>query len=262
MRDLFDDIFQGGPHDPTAAARRALEPQLRRRFYQTAGVAEQTGAFAVVLDDRPVRTPARETLAAPTKMLAAAIAAEWDAQRDVIDPAKMPLTRLANAIIDGVAAAPDRVAAEIAKYVGTDLVFYRASAPAGLVARQVQYWDPVVAWAREAFTARFVLTEGLAHVAQPPPALAAIRRAIPSNASDAKSLWRLGALSSITSLTGSALLALAVLHGRLTADAGWAAAHVDEDWNMDQWGHDELALQRRAFRAAEMQAAATVLKLL
>ena len=261
MRDLFDDIFQGEPHDPTAAARRAMKPQLRQRFYGTAGVAEQAGAFAVVLDGRPVRTPARSSLAAPTKMLAEALAAEWDAQRDAIDPAKMPLTRLANTIIDGVAAAPDRVATEVANYLATDLVFYRAPAPAGLVARQAQHWDPVVAWADEALAARFVLAEGIAHVAQPAAALAAGRAAIPSDATDTKSLWRLGAVNSITTLTGSALLALAVLHGRLSADTAWAAAHVDEDWNLDQWGHDELALQQRAFRAAEMQAAATVLKL-
>jgi chaperone required for assembly of F1-ATPase len=262
MRDLFDDIFQGEPHDPTAAARRAMKPQLRQRFYGTASVEEQPSGFAVLLDGRPVRTPARAGLAAPTRQLGQALAAEWDAQRDVIDPARMPLTRLANAIIDGVAPAPDRVVEEVASYFGSDLVFYRASAPAGLVARQVQHWDPVMEWARDVLGARFILAEGIAHVAQPAAALAAARAAIPCDVGDVNTLWQLGALSSITSLTGSALIALAVLHGRLSSDAAWEAAHVDEDWNLDQWGHDEQALRQRAFRAAEMQAAATVLKLL
>ena len=169
----------------------------------------------------------------------------------------MPLTRLANAIIDGVADAPGRGGGgggEISRLRPRLLPRRR---PAGLVARQAQHWDPVMAWARDALGARFVLGEGIAFVAQPEPALAARARARYPH-----ELWRLGAVNAITALTGSALIALAVLHGRLSADAAWAAAHVDEDWNMDQWGRDEQALQQRAFRAAEMQAAATVLKLL
>jgi chaperone required for assembly of F1-ATPase len=187
--------------------------------------------------------------------LAQAIAAEWDAQGEAIDPTTMPLTRLANSIIDGVVASPAPVAADIEKYLGSDLLFYRAEGPQRLRERQARLWDPVLAWTREALGARFVLAQGVTHAAQPEGAVAAARAAIPADP------WRLGAAHVITTLTGSALLALALLRGRLTADEAWTVAHVDEDWNMEQWGRDETALARRAARQAEMQAAATVLEL-
>src|SRR5215470_4411801 len=253
MRDLFEDIFVNQPLDPTEAARRAVRPQLRRRFYGHAGVEDADGAFRVVLDGRTVMTPARRELAAPTRPLAEMLAAEWEAQRDVIDPAKMPLTRLANSIIDGVADAVPAVAAEVEKYLGSDLLCYRAEGPEGLVARQAKFWDPILAWARDALGTRFVLTQGMVFVAQPANALAAAATAIP------REPWRLGALNAVTTLTGSALIALALAAGALSVDQAWAAAHVDEDWNMDFWGRDELALERHAARFAEMQAAAAVL---
>jgi chaperone required for assembly of F1-ATPase len=253
MRDLFEEIFINQPLDPTESARRSMRPQLRRRFYERAEVVENGGSFGVVLDGRPVKTPARRLLAAPTRALAAALAAEWEAQREVVDPAKMPLTRLANSIIDGVADAPAAVAADAGKYLASDLVCYRAEAPEGLVARQAGAWDPILAWAHETLGARFALAQGMTYVAQPETALAAGRAALPCDP------WRLGAFHAVTTLTGSALLALAVLYGRLTAEEAWQVAHVDEDWNMDFWGRDELALERRAARFAEMQAAATVL---
>jgi chaperone required for assembly of F1-ATPase len=256
MRDIFSDIFADQPGDPTEAARRAMRPQLRARFYAQAGLREGPEGFEVQLDGKPVRTPARALLAAPARPLAEAIAAEWQAQRETIDPATMPLTRLANAVIDGVRATRGPVAGEIEKYLGSDLLFYRADAPAGLIAAQARHWDPVLTWAREAFGARFVLAEGVVFVNQPAEAVAAARAAMPQDP------WRLGAVSSATGLTGSALLALALAHGRLTADEAWAAAHVDEDWNMATWGRDELALERRAFRFREMAAAALVLETL
>jgi chaperone required for assembly of F1-ATPase len=257
MRDIFEDIFKNQSLDPVEAARRALRPQLRKRFYQDADVAEgASGGFALRLDGRPVKTPARRDLAAPTRALAEALAQEWRAQREVIDPATMPLTRLANSIIDGVADNAGAVAADVAKYLGSDLVCYRADTPEGLVARQARQWDPVVEWARDALGARFVLAAGgLMHVRQPEEALAAARRAIPTD------IWRLGAVQSITTLTGSALIALALAARRLSVDEAWAAAHVDEDWQMEKWGRDDQALERRAFRFAEMQAAGKVLEL-
>jgi chaperone required for assembly of F1-ATPase len=209
-----------------------------------------------MLDGKPVRTPARSVLAAPTLSLAEAIAAEWEAQRGEINPGAMPLTRLANSIIDGVAAAPEGVGNEIAQYLKSDLLFYRAPGPQGLLERQTRQWDPIVAWAHEKLGARFVLAEGVIFVEQPEAALVAARAAIPQD-----DPWRLGALAAITTLTGSALLALAFAAGRLSIEEAWAAAHVDEDWNMEFWGRDESALQRRARRFAEMEAAATVLRL-
>ena len=255
MRDIFTDIFENQPLEPTEAARRAMRPSLRKRFYERAhSGGQKDGGFAVLLDARPVKTPARRALAAPTRALAEALAQEWNAQQDVIDPACMPLTRLCNAIIDAVVPGSKPVTDEVAKYLSCDLLFYRADTPAGLVERQAQHWDPVLAWARNALSARFVLGQGIMHVAQPAEAVAAARSGIPADP------WRLGAVASIATLTGSALLALAMAHGALDADAAWQAAHVDEDWQMQQWGRDELTLERRDYHFAALQAAATVLK--
>ena len=167
----------------------------------------------------------------------------------------MPLTRLANTIIDGVAAAMPAIVAEVEQYLGSDLVCYRAETPAALVARQARHWDPILAFARDRLDAHFVVTQGVRFVAQSDRSGAASRRAVPDEP------WRLGAVHAVTTLTGSALIALALAAGTLTSDAAWAAAHVDEDWNMEQWGQDALALERRAARFAEMQAAVRVLEL-
>jgi chaperone required for assembly of F1-ATPase len=266
MRDIFEEIFINQPLDPMESARQGARPQLRKRFYERAAVGDALadGGFPILLDGKPVRTPARRHLAAPTHALAERIAQEWNAQEDVIDPARMPLTRLANAIIDAVADNPAPVADEIAKYLGSDLVCYRADSPEGLVAAQTQCWDPVLAWAHDALGACFVQIQGVMFSAQPDEAIAAARAAIPSSAGKiaVKDIWSLGAMSSITTLTGSALLALALAAGAITPEAAWAAAHVDEDFQMRQWGSDDLALARRAYRLTEFEAAATVLALL
>jgi chaperone required for assembly of F1-ATPase len=255
MRDIFDDIYRNNPIDPEEAARRNMRVDLRKRFYEKSAIEPNEGAFRVLLDGKPVKTPARRMLAAPVKTLATEIAAEWNAQKDVIDPSRMPLTRLANSVIDGVVDAPGPVMDEIEKYLGSDLLFYRADGPEGLTQAQERHWDPVVAWARDHLGARFILAEGVVFAPQPNEAIAAARRAIPDHP------WRLGAVHSVTTLTGSALLALALAAGRLDTDAAWAAAHVDEDWNLATWGQDEAALARRAIHYAEMQAAARVLEL-
>ena len=256
MRDIFEDLLGNAPIDPVEAARRSLRPSLRQRFYARAAAgAGPPGAHPILLDGRAVRTPAGNALAAPARELATMIAAEWDSQGERIDPATMPLTRFANTVIDSVATNPQPVAQEIARYLGSDLLCYRAGTPDGLVRAQARHWDPILAWARDALGARFVLSEGVMFVAQPDGALAAARQAIPSDP------WRLGAANVITTLTGSALVALAIAHGQLGLDAAWDAANVDEDWNMNFWGRDEFALQRRETRFADMQAAAKVLSL-
>ena len=259
MKEPLDNHQTDGPAE---AARRAVRPVLRRRFYKTVTIAagengqsEQAG-HSVCLDGKPIRTPGRRALAAPLAELARALADEWAAQDEYIDPGKMPLTRLANTIIDGVGAAQDQVAAEIRKYLASDLVFYRAESPAPLRARQAQHWDPLLSWARQAFGADFKLAAGVVHVAQATPALDAAGAALP------REPWRLGALHAATTLTGSALVALALMHGAITPEAAWQAAHVDEDWNMEQWGKDEIALARRGVRFAEFSAAALVLRTL
>jgi chaperone required for assembly of F1-ATPase len=257
MRELFEQFEDIPRLGPMESARRGLRTPVRQRFYRDADVGqEDDGGFPVLLDGRPIQTPARRKLAAPTQGLAEALAAEWEAQREVINPALMPLTRLANTIIDGVTHERHAVAADIAKYFGSDLLFYRAGEPHGLIARQAALWDPVLAWARAELGAHFILSEGVVFVTQPERAVAAARAALPSDP------WRLGAMHSITTLTGSALLALAVLREHLSALDAWAAAHVDEEWQMQQWGEDDLALARRASRWEEMLAAAMALELL
>jgi chaperone required for assembly of F1-ATPase len=255
MRDVFEEIFalQGLESvNPSESARRNMRA-LKRRFYEAVAVRDDPAGFAIELDGRPIRTPARRMLAAPRRPLAEALAAEWRAQTAFINPAEMPMTRIANTIVDGVAAAQDEVAGEIVKYLGSDLVCYRAATPEGLVARQSRHWDPILAWAKAALGAGFATVQGIVHVPQPDDAIASARAAIPRDP------WRLGAVHVVTTLTGSALIALALARGDIGLDAAWAAAHVDEDWNMELWGRDDLALKRRTYRSAEMTAAACVL---
>ena len=255
MREILEELFANQPLDPMEAARRAMRPNLRQRFYEAATSQPEAGGYAVLLDGKVIRTPARQPLVFPTQALADAVAAEWQDQQKVIDPARMPLTRLANSIIDGVTASASAVVAEVEKYLGSDLLFYRADGPDRLVARQQELWDPIVAWARIALSARFELVEGVIHVAQPLQSIKAAAAAIPRDP------WRLGAVHSLTTLTGSALIALALAHKALSPDAAWTAAHVDEDWNMELWGRDTLAVARREQQLSEMNSAATILAL-
>lgn len=256
---MFDDWFAKNQQDPAAydpisTARAAAKPVFPKRFYTQASTGEGEGGWRLLLDGRPAKTPGRNALAFPTQALGEAVAEEWNAQVEFIDPRRMPITRIANSIIDGVAPDPGPVADDIVKYAGTDLICYRADGPQTLVERQTALWDPVLAWARDALGARLILSEGVMHVAQPEAAIDALRRALPAGDG-----WRIGATHVVTTLTGSALLAIALLHGRLGADEAWAAAHVDEDFQVSQWGEDEEAAERRAVRLTEMMAAAKVL---
>lgn len=238
--------------DPMRAVREHGKPVLPKRFYEAAGVAEGEGGFRLTLDGRPANTPARNPLAAPTLALAERLAAEWAAQGETIDPSRMPVTRLVNTAIDGVAPRMGAVAEDLWTYAGTDLVAYRAAAPERLVAAQADAWDPVVAWAHDALGVRLILGEGVMHVDQPADTVAALRRAV----SAIDDPFRLAALHTLTTLTGSLLIALAVLHGHLDADAAWDAAHVDETYQAAIWGADADAASRLAFRKAEFVAAA------
>ena len=242
---------------PSALGREPA-PSRPRRFYAAATVAARDDGYALLLDGRPARTPAKRDLRLPNEPSAAALAAEWNAQAGVIDPAAMPLTRLANTAIDGVAAQMRAVSDEVKTYLSSDLLAYRAGGPASLVEAQERAWDPVIAWAREAFGARFLLAEGVTFVAQPPATLAAMGGAVDAVVgAGAAAPFRLAALHVMTTLTGSALLALSVMQGRLPTEAVWAAAHVDELFQESQWGRDQEALERRERRWAEMRAAAT-----
>ena len=238
---------------------RQAPPAKPRRFYAAATVDERDGGFALLLDGRAAKTPAKRALALPSEAAALAVAAEWSAQATVIDPAVMPLTRIANSAIDGVAEQMAAVADEVKTYVTSDLLAYRAAEPEQLVAAQAEAWDPVLAWVREAFGARFTLAEGVTFVAQPPATLAALGQVVDAIVGQGPAApFRLAALHVMTTLTGSALLALAVMHGRLAPEEAWAAAHVDETFQESRWGSDAEALERRRRRLADMRAAATL----
>ncbi len=242
--------------DPRNGVRGAGAVAMPRRFWKQAGTRrEADGRFVLVLDGRPAHTPARSLLCLPTRAAAEAVAVEWQAQGDHLDPSAMPMTRLANTAIDGVAPAMARVAEEVARYGASDLLCYRAGEPARLVERQNALWNPVLEWARDALGACFVLAQGVMFVAQPEPAREAVRHAVEAIADP----FALAALATVTSLTGSVLLGLALAHGHLDTAAAWTAAHCDEDFQMEVWGADDEALERRARRWAEMQAAALLL---
>jgi chaperone required for assembly of F1-ATPase len=254
MRELFDEVAGKSGLDPEEAVRRTTRGPRRTRFYAHAGVVDSSDGFAITLDDKPIRTPSGRALTAPTREIADGIAAEWNAQKEIIDPLTMPLTRLANSVIDAVVDRVEAVTDDIAKYLGSDLLFYRAGHPQALVAREAAAWDPVVFWAADALAAHFILAEGIVHVRQPDSAIAAARGALPADP------WSVAALHVVTTLTGSALLALALLHGVLDQDQVWAAAHVDDDWNISQLGVDEEVAARRAARLVDFRAAASMLK--
>jgi len=254
MRELFDEVAGKSPLDQEEAVRRATRAPRRQRFYARVGVVEAPDGFVITLDDKPVRTPSGRALAAPNREIADGIVAEWDGQQETIDPLTMPLTRLANSVIDAVVDRVEAVIDDVAKYFGSDLLFYRAGHPEALVAREAAHWDPIVFWAADALGAHFILAEGIVHVRQPDSAIAAARAALPTNA------WSIAALHVVTTLTGSALLALALMRGVIDQDQAWAAAHVDEDWNIEQWGRDEEVAARRAARRVDFRAAAAVLK--
>jgi chaperone required for assembly of F1-ATPase len=246
----------GEGSDPVADAQRLARPELPKRFYKRATAESAAdGGFALKLDGRGAKTPARNPLVVRDRPVAEALAGEWNAVGERIDPAAMPLTRLVNSAIDRVAGEMEAVRQDIVAYAGTDALCYRAEGPESLVSAETEAWDPLLAWAREALGVRFLLAGGIMHVRQDDATLAAFGEALKPLDS-----LKLAALHVATTLTGSAILALALARGRLAPDHAWDAAHVGEDWQMRQWGRDEVAMQRRAARRAEFDAAALVLR--
>jgi chaperone required for assembly of F1-ATPase len=239
--------------DPRASARGPS--QLPKRFYAHAAVEPEAGRFILKLDGRPARTPARHVLAVPSRALGEAIATEWEGQAEIIDPSTMPVTRLANAALDGVAGRLHEVAGSIAAYARTDLLCYRAAEPPALVQRQAKLWDPIVRSVERRIGTRFVMSEGVMHVAQPETTLAALDAEI----AGFEEPFRLAGLNLATTLTGSVLIALALAWHEIDEHAAWTAAHLDEDWNISQWGEDAEAAERRMSRRADFGAAVLAL---
>ncbi len=228
-----------------------------KRFYKQAAAAPAAGGYQILLDDRQVRTPARAALEVPTLGLAEAIAGEWNAQGEKIDPRAMPLTGLANAAIDRVAPDPESFARSLAQFGESDLLCYRAESPDKLVARQAELWDPLLAWAQQRYDVNFETVAGIIHRAQPAHTVAQLALAVAS-----RTPYELAAMSPLVTIAGSLVIALALVEEAVDLDTAWNAASLDEQWQIEQWGEDPEAAARLANRRAEFEAAYRFLKLL
>ncbi len=227
-----------------------------KRFWKEVRVEPEAGGWALHLDHRPVRTPAGASCLLPTRALAEAVAEEWTAQGEEVDPRVMPLTRSANSAIDRVMPDPAAVADGIAAYGGTDLVCYRAPHPEGLKRHEAEAWDPLVEWAAAALGAPLLLAEGVIHIRQPARSLERLSEVVHGHGP-----WELTALHELVTLSGSLVIGLAVSHGRLDPAAAWAASRVDEDWNIEEWGEDAEAAAAAARRRRDFAEAARLLTL-
>ena len=222
-----------------------------KRFWKEAGIEPTEGGYTIRLDGRAVRTPSKALLVVPTPDMATTIAAEWDAQQGEIKPDTMPYTRTANSAIDKVAVQFDDVATMLSAYGGSDHLCYRATGPEPLVARQAAAWDPLLAWAAQSLDLHLTVTAGIMHVAQPEAALARATALVA-----ALNPFQLAAFHDLVALSGSLVLALAVIHGRLDPDTAWRLSRIDEDWQIEEWGEDEEAAELTAVKqAAFLQAA-------
>lgn len=230
---------------------------VRKRFWKSASAEPREEGFAVLLDGRPIRTPAGAPVLAPTEALARAAADEWDAQEDSVDPSAMPVTRALNSAIDRVAPNREAVAAMIAEYGGSDLLCYRAPHPDPLVRRQSEGWDPLLDWARTRYGAPLICVSGVMHQAQPEASVAALAEAV--GACDA---FRLTALHDLVTISGSLVLGLAVAERRLEADEAYALSRIDEDFQAELWGQDAEAAEAAERKRADFRAAARFLSLL
>ena len=225
-----------------------------KRFYQDVGAVPVDGGFAVLLDGRPVRTPGRNLLVLPTDTLAVAIADEWAAQGDQIVATTMPLLRLANTVVDGVAVNRAGVIDTILRFGENDLLCYRAHQPPELAARQREGWDPLLDWVRQRHGAHMRTAEGLTHIDQTPDALLALREAL-----EEFDPFTLGALHVIASITGSAVLALAAAHGFISGPNAFALSRIDEVYQAEKWGEDAEAAKRAGNLAHELDMAVALM---
>lgn len=228
-----------------------------KRFYKQVAVIDADDGFGIALDGKPVRTPAKLPLTVPTRGLAEAIATEWEAQEEEVKPATMPLTQLASTSIDGVRGRLKAVASAAAEYGGSELVCYRAEEPEELVQRQAALWNPLLDWAAHRYDAHLLVTSGIIHKAQPENALRALRAAI-----DALDEWRLTALQNCIGITGSLLVSLGVVEGHLTPEQAFDLAQLDENYQIEKWGEDWEAADRRANQRADLSSTHRFLSML
>ncbi len=256
MREFLDDAHSHRD-DGYGRAQHLQKQQLPKRFYSATGIGAVPGGFTVTLDGRPTRTPGQVNVLVPSATIATTMAEEWAGQGEFIDPGTMPTVRLVNSALEGGEATLGAMRDEIAKYAGNDLLLYRADSPEALVAAQERHWDAVLVSVARRFGVAFQPTIGIIHQAQPVATLGRLRAAL-----DDEPLLPVAAMLSITGITGSGLLAMALRHGLLDAEQIWLAAHVDEDYQMRMWGEVSEAAERREKRRREFDAAVKVLEAL
>ncbi|MEM9332245.1 MAG: ATP12 family protein [Pseudomonadota bacterium] len=255
MRDILENAEgaeERGETGPGKANREYDKKQFPKRFYKTVSVKEQEeGGFALLLDEKPLQSPGKNRLLAPTLNSAELLAEEWRKIETEINPMSMPMTRLANTAIDGVSQETQAVMEDITRYASSDLLLYRADTPEGLIENQMKHWDPLLDWAAEAFDAQFETGTGIIHVPQSKDTLTKFGMRLQRF----QSAYALTCIHTLTSLSGSAIIALALAEQHIDAETGWKAAHVDEDWNISLWGEDFEAAERRRLRWLDFEAA-------
>jgi chaperone required for assembly of F1-ATPase len=256
MREFLEDAYEHR-EDGYGRAQHLNKVELPKRFYKEVGIGSAPGGYAVTLDGKTPRTPGQVPVVVPQQALAEAMAAEWAAQGEFIDPKVMPIVRLVNSAIEAGEERLPALRAEIVKYAGNDLLLYRADTPRELIAEQERVWDAALVKLARHFEIGFQPTIGILH--QPQPALTLERLA--GSVADVP-LIEVVALNSLTGLTGSGLLAIALREGLMTPEEVWTAAHVDEDHNIRLWGEVDEARERRAKRRLEFDAAIRVLELI
>ena len=259
MRDILEDAEGAaarGDIGPGKANRERDLQKFPKKFYEEASIKEMEDGFSIELDGRPVKTPGRQVLTLPGKASAQILADEWNAAEEVINPLKMPATRLANTAIDGVVNEMQAVMEDITRYSASDLVCYRAANPQGLVEKQREHWNPVLDWAMSELGASFETGEGIAFITQPKEAIALFGARLKNYADP----FKLASIHTFTSISGSALIALALAEEHIDAETAWTKAHVDEDWNISQWGEDFEAQERRAQKWIDFSTADKLLK--
>lgn len=254
MSDFLKNVKKGtedpGVQNPLKAAQVAMQPELPKRFYKECTVVKAEGAFLVLLDGKSIKTPGKNTICLPTREAAEILCREWQAQETVIDPKSMHATRIVNTAIDGISQNVQGVLDDIVKYAGSDLLCYRAEAPQDLVEKQASHWDPILNWVRIEFEAKFFLVQGIMPASQSEETISAFKSAV----DEYQDPISVACLHTFTSMSGSALLALALAKKQISPEAAWEAAHVDEHWNESLWGEDFEAIAARAKKFDEFLA--------
>lgn len=258
MLETLEDIEKAAVKDPMRVASLSARSQLRKRFYKQATVFSDVSNINIHLDGKSIKTPGGEVLSLPNIHVGELVVDEWNQQEEKIDPQTMPVTRLINTSIDGVSKDMQPVKDDIIQFAGSDLLCYRADSPEGLVTNQRKYWEPLIEWAGSSLGATFSVQTGIMHVSQSNECIVAFGEHV--NLIDEPAM--LTALHSLTAISGSAIIALAIFKNEIDIVYGWNAAHVDEDWQISQWGDDSDAQAFRAARKVEFEASVRLMRAL